>query len=105
MKYTLEDGEKMHEQSPVNFNLPSLDSRNNLKVGEIVKLVFNIEHSQGYDEERMWVIVEKIDGLKYIGCLDNDPHCTGELKAGELVEFSAKHVIAIHSEFYSTPST
>lgn len=35
---------------------------------------------------------------EYIGELDNDPYCTTELRAGELVIFKPEHVIQVYEE-------
>ena len=86
----------MHANAPQTFYLPPLDARKNLKPNDTVKLVFRIEHDGGFDVERMWVDVKNITSTGYIGILDNDPYCTDELKAGQVVEFEAKHVIQIY---------
>ena len=96
VKYELDNGEEMHADAPETFYLPPLDARNNLKPNDTVKLVFRIEHNNGFDVERMWVDVKSVTSTGYIGILDNDPYCTEELKSGEIIEFKPKHVIQIY---------
>ena len=87
---------KLHADAPETFYLPPLDARENLKPKDTVKLVFRIEHDNGFDVERTWVDVKSVTPTSYIGIIDNDPHCTDELKAGEVIEFQAKYVIQIY---------
>ena len=86
----------MHAAAPATFYLPPLEARTCLVPGDIVKIVFRIEHDGEVDVERMWVIVQSISPAGYVGALDNQPYCTDELKLGTLVQFGPEHVIQIH---------
>ena len=96
VRYELDNGEEMHADAPKTFHLPPLEARKNLKQNDTVKLIFRIEHDNGFDVERMWVDVKSVTATGYIGILDNDPYCTEELKSGEVIEFEPKHVIQIY---------
>jgi hypothetical protein len=92
-------------ENPENFWIPPLSERENLKVGDAAKLIFDIE---GEDEngnieiqgERMWVIIrEKVNDI-YIGILDSPPTCIDPesdfyLWPGSEIPFKAEHVIEI----------
>lgn len=86
----------MHAAAPATFYLPPLGARTCLVPGDIVKLVFRIEHDGEVDVERMWVIVQSTGPSGYVGALDNQPYCTEELELGTLVQFGPEHVIQIH---------
>jgi len=81
---------------PGTFYLPPLEGRTCLVPGDIVKIVFRIEHDGEVDVGRMWVIVQSISPAGYVGALDNRPYCTDELNLGTLVQFGPEHVIQIH---------
>ncbi len=105
--WELNDGEELHREYPNSFWIPQSVLRNNLSPEMIVKLIFRIrtkgENSEEEENiERMWVIVKKKVGNYYIGELDNDAYCTGELKAGLLVVFEPRHVIQIYEYVYYT---
>lgn len=94
--YELDDGEERHKDAPATFDLPSIQARSNLKLNDLVKLIFRIEHDGGFDVERMWVIIQETTPTGYIGVLDNDAYCTNELQAGAIVAFQPRHIIQIY---------
>lgn len=98
VSYTLDNGAEIHREAPATFFLPPLAERENLRSGDLVKLIFRIE-LDGDDEvhvERMWVQVTEVRLETYVGLLDNDPYCTREICSGMRVEFHADHVIQIY---------
>src|SRR5579862_6586699 len=94
--FELDNGEAMHAAAPATFYLPPLEARTCLSPGDIVKLVFRIEHDGEVHVERMWVIVQSSSRAGYVGTLDNQPYRTDELELGTLVRFGPEHVIQIH---------
>ena len=96
MYFELDDGNALHNEAPETFYIPPREQRASLQPGQLVKLVFRIEHDETVDVERMWVIVESRTANGYTGKLDNDPYCTDRIKAGLLVEFEPRHVISIY---------
>jgi hypothetical protein len=61
----------------------------------LVKLCFECEVKGGCDGERMWVAVTGVNGHDYTGCLVNHPALIYELKWGQQVTFSPKHILDI----------
>ena len=94
--WNLENAEKIQQESPYTFYRPSEAIIGRLRVGDVVKLIFNFE-SDDPDVpagERMWVIIKSIDqnGI-YKGKLDNEPYHIKDLKAGDDIEFKREHII------------
>lgn len=86
----------MNALHPNSFWIPDEGVRKNLNAGDVVKLVFERPKEEtGIDSERMWVRVsERCSDGSYRGTLDNDPVFI-RAKAGEFVEFEARHVINV----------
>ena len=94
----LENVELIHRESPITFSIPRREQRENLQIGDLVKLVFLIDPptSEGPNAERMWVEVKEVKKSGYLGALDNDPHYISNLKYGDLIGFSSENVAAIY---------
>jgi hypothetical protein len=89
----LVDGEFM-QATLGEFWMPDLEDRENLPIGESVKLIF----AGNRVTERMWVKVTAQNGDgSYVGVLRNTP-VRLPLEPGCLVRFEAKNVIQIHCE-------
>ena len=97
VSYVLEDGEERNRQYPDTFEIPSKEERQNLKAGQIVKLMFRITADGETQTERMWVVVKGKEKGGYLGILDNDPECTQKMKSGVEVRFEPRHVISIYA--------
>jgi len=103
--WQLRSGEKSYREHPDTFWIPPLEQRQNLKRGQAVRLIFEIEGEEengsvSVQGERMWVIVAEKVGDTYIGILDNQPACLERsdevhLRFGAEVAFRAEHVIDI----------
>lgn len=96
--FTLDDGEAYHKDAPKTFKIPDLRSRQNLKSGTFVKLMFRLTDGTNTQVERMWVIVKNSNANIYTGVLDNDPYCTDTIKSGVEVQFEPKHIIDIWND-------
>ena len=98
--YHLENGEKLHAEYPDTFGLPKRSARENLKVGDIVKLIFvlNDPDPSMPGAERMWVTVSAGRGSNYVGELNNEPALVQGAKVGDFIEFGPEHVIDIYEE-------
>ena len=101
--WQLESGEARHDASPDTFDIPPRAARECLRVGQAVRLLFQIgtENEAGAVDvgvERMWAVVAGRIGELYIGILENQPVTieagTG-LEAGTEFVFRAEHVIDI----------
>ncbi len=102
--WQLRSAEDSNREHPNTFSIPPIEARQNLKRGDAVKLIFDIE---GYDEdgsivvggERMWVIVAECVGCAYIGILDAPPSLEQSegvyLRFGAEIPFRPEHVIEI----------
>jgi uncharacterized protein YegJ (DUF2314 family) len=95
MVFTLDDGEALQGEFPETFEIPTLKNRESQQVGDLVKLIFRITINDEVFVERMWVIITHKYNVEFIGKLDNQPYCTKDLKAGDAVTFSAKHIIQV----------
>src|SRR5580765_7913940 len=104
--WQLRSGEAAHRENPDLFWIPPREQRENLRRGQAVRLIFDIEaedEETGRVEvhgERMWLIVAERVGEFYIGILDNQPVCVDReddfyLHFGVEVPFLAEHVIDI----------
>jgi hypothetical protein len=103
--WQLRSGEASHAKNPKTFELPSLNERKNLKVGEAARLIFDIasvdDHGKVVVEgERMVVIVSECHPDYYIGLLDHEPVTFSSneeeyLVFGAEVPFRAEHIIEI----------
>ncbi|ELV8579151.1 DUF2314 domain-containing protein [Vibrio vulnificus] len=99
--YFLEDGELLSKEYPDTFRVPSSDARSSIKLGSIVKLIFNMldpDSEEGVSVERMWVEVKELEKGLYVGTLDNDPYGNVLLKCGDDVVFGPEHIIDIYEE-------
>ena len=105
--WELRSGELAHLKNPESFRIPSLAERQNVRRGQAVRLIFDIE---GENEdwsietvgERMWVIVSEEIGAEYVGILDNQPACSNfednvYLRFGIEVPFRAEHIIDVEN--------
>jgi uncharacterized protein YegJ (DUF2314 family) len=98
VSFTLDDGEESHRSAPLTFQIPDRSERENVKAGDIVKLMFRFQGQNGSQVERMWVIVRERIEFGYRGELDNDPYCTDQIRAGVEVQFGPQHIIDIWTD-------
>ena len=99
--YELDNCEETHKEFPDSYRIPERELRDNLKCGDLVKLVFRMQEKENTNVvsvERMWVEVQdKVSGV-YISRLDNDPLGDVHVKCGQTVYFKAEHVNHIHED-------
>ena len=93
--FTLESGVERHRLEPASFEIPPQWHRENLRVGEWARLLFQIPRGGETLVERMWVQVVHVLPEHYVGFLDNDSTYCAELRCGHRVEFHAGHIIDI----------
>lgn len=99
--WCLENGELLHAEAPDTFWIPERSRRENLRVGDLAKLVFRIsvdDEDENVSVERMWVLVRERTSTGYLGVLDNEPYAIAEndeFWLGTELPFCAKHVINI----------
>ncbi len=98
--YRLADAEDRARQWSTTFKIPDQQRRQDLRVGDHAKLIFEEEiHPQPGDQgprgrvERMWVeIHQRTPNGRYIGKLLNQPALLTSVKSGDDVEFGPEHV-------------
>ena len=104
--WELRCAETSHRNHPKSFWIPAELDRTSLKVGQAAKLIFEIERRQAdgrliIESERMWVLVSKVVGERYLSILDNQPTTTDfkdpeeYLIFGAEVLFEPRHIIDI----------
>jgi hypothetical protein len=103
--WQLRSGEESHRRDPDRFWIPPREDRENLRRGQSVKLIFDIEAEDETGKvqiqgERMWVTVAERIGDLFIGILENQPGCLEPTEStylcmGAEVPFAAEHVIDI----------
>jgi hypothetical protein len=94
--WRLRDADPVAAQNPYTFYKPSRELIAKVSPGEVVKLIFDFdsEDPEAPRAERMWVIVDKVlDDGAFVGRLDNEPRWIKDLAAGDLIAFSACHII------------
>ena len=87
-KYTLVDCWERNKKHPKTFEIPTKMKLKELKVGSIVKLIFD-------DRERMWVEIMGKRLNTWIGRLDNKPYDLTHLKLNDEIEFENKHICEV----------
>ncbi len=108
----LQSGVVRSEVYPETFHIPDEAARRAIKVGDIVKLVFEYEYPDYWDwegepapsGERMWVQIDAIRGPYFVGTLRSSPICIvdwHELEWGSEVVFLPEHVIEIGDQVVS----
>jgi uncharacterized protein YegJ (DUF2314 family) len=91
--WTLDNAEDSAAEFPDSFFIPPAERRHALKVGDEVKLVFQLQREDGETAvERMWVEVVETD--PYVGLLRNEPQLQGVIDLGARVSFGPEHVAA-----------
>lgn len=100
--WELESGERRQSDYGESFWLPTRTERENIRPGQSVRLLFQIEATDENGDveigvERMWAIVLGRVGDYYRAVLDNQPAAieAGYLDEGTEFLFTAEHVIDI----------
>ena len=88
---TLLDAVEYNKQFP-SFQIPNVNTRRNVKVGQFVKLAFE----GGEYCERMWIKITHATQDDYVGTLANTPTCNEytDLLA-EPIHFKPENILAI----------
>ncbi|MBZ9772900.1 toll/interleukin-1 receptor domain-containing protein [Mesorhizobium sp. CO1-1-8] len=104
--WELQSGVVRNELHPDTFHIPDEARRRTLKVGDVVKLMFDYEYPDEWDHdgltgERMWVEISALRGPYFVGTLHNDPVCIADwhdLAHGSQVTFLPEHVIDVDDD-------
>ena len=72
IKFELDDVESYKLEFGDKFYLLERKKRQNLRNGDIVKLIFRFEDDKFAQVERMWVVVSETNNGEFTGILDNE---------------------------------
>jgi hypothetical protein len=93
VSWHLVNGEERRREAPYTYFLPHSDQIAALRVGDMVKLLFEYDGEvEAYGGERMWVTVDQIDGSDFEGRLLSEP-CESHITTGALVQFNAGDIL------------
>lgn len=91
----LRDPRPVAAEAPYTFQLPFPMELEALKPGDGVKAIFyQTEGETKFDAERMWVLIERIEGGVVFGTLDSDPADMPLIEEGMPVAVPLTHVIS-----------
>ena len=96
--WTLDNAEDRAVLYPDTFLIPDRGIRVALLPGDYAKLIFRIALENGEAAERMWVVVRKVMGDRYMGLLENTPTQIAEnedLWLGVELPFGPEHIVAV----------
>jgi hypothetical protein len=97
-EWGLLDAEAQNVAFPDTFPIPTAEERQQLRAGDMVKLVFVLDPppTSGPNAERMWVEVRAaVPGGTYEGFLTNRPVVITSLQPSSVVAFEPRHVAGI----------
>jgi hypothetical protein len=93
--FELANADERAAEFPYTFFVPALEIRNQVAVGDHVKLAFEyLWETEEYSGERMWVDITEKNGPSFKGLLDNEPTEKG-LDLGMEIEFGVENIIEI----------
>ncbi|MGT2742778.1 immunity protein Imm33 domain-containing protein [Streptococcus plurextorum] len=95
--YTLENVAERNQADPRHFLIPSPDEVANLKVGDMVRLIFRLNQplENGCNAERMWLEISAITDGHYKGILTNQPQFITTINIMDELVFSEEHIATI----------
>lgn len=82
---------KMHSNYPDNFDIPTQDELDNIKINDSVKI------SNGL--ERFWAQIIEVNTLYLLGRVDNEL-ITNDYKLGDIIMFERHNIYDIHTVEY-----
>lgn len=93
--FGLDSAEERAAKYPDTFWIPSEKTRQEVKAGFFVKLIFRSTGENNVSVERMWVEVKSRRKGKYKGVLKSSPAFLKDLIPGEDVEFGPEHICEV----------
>jgi len=93
--WQLDNVDPIAAEAKYTFYKPSRNIIARLKPGNLCKLIFRFESTDPKHPaaERMWVIIDEVQGDRFTGRLDNDPYYISDLKAGDSLHFGPENII------------
>lgn len=97
--YEIDDPRPIAAEAPYTFFLPSEARLAALAPGDMVQLTFRaIPQSDKWDAERMWVLIEAVEGERLFGSLQTEPCDIPSLQVGADLAFERWQVIDIDED-------
>lgn len=97
--WELDNAEEKNLTYPDQFEIPSLEERRSVKVGQKVKLLFLFQlEEEGRPViqcERMWVRLVRVSVDRYEGKLLNKPYTSKLLRVGSVITFGPEHIATV----------
>ena len=94
-KYIIDDPRPIAEDAPYTFYIPSASKLESIEIGDEVQVIFRSVPIYSYGGERMWVMLDKIEGENLSGLLTNEPEDMPQLKKGTRIDFFRWQIIDI----------
>ena len=94
-KYIIDDPRPIAEDAPYTFYIPSASKLESIEIGDEVQVIFRSVPIYRYGGERMWVMLDKIEGENLSGLLSNEPEDMPQLKKGTRIDFFRWQIIDI----------
>jgi hypothetical protein len=105
LTYRIEDPRPRAAEAPYTFSLPAPEELSALAPDDYVKLIFVSVPTSNV--ERMWVMIDAIDGDNLVGLLANEPKDMPGLNFRDTIAFSRHAIIACQwgedRDSYPTP--
>ena len=73
IKFKLDDIKRYELEFGDKFYLSERKKRQNLRAGDIVKLIFRFEDDEFAQVERMWIVINSANNGEYTSTLGNKP--------------------------------
>jgi len=94
-RYEIDDPRPIAKKAPYTFYLPSDGELQLLGIGDEVKAIFKSIPIYALGGERMWMVIDKIDGDNLSRILSNEPQDMPQLKKGHRIDFFRWQIIDI----------
>lgn len=94
--FTIVDPRPIAAEAPYTFFLPHESELASLRVGDLVKLMFDWEPPfVKFESERMWITVLHVGPSMLMGTLENEPFEKDKMKLGDAVTFQRHDILSV----------
>ncbi|WP_143315224.1 DUF2185 domain-containing protein [Clostridium sp. HBUAS56017] len=95
--FCLIDVTKMNKQNPRNYLVPSKEEIKNIRIGDLVRIVYKLENSLNnrFMDERVWVEIIEFKGTKFIGEFEGNGSQKTKLKKGDIISFEVNNITTV----------
>ncbi|MBD7913214.1 immunity protein Imm33 domain-containing protein [Clostridium cibarium] len=95
--FCLIDVTKMNKQNPRNYLVPSKEEIKNIRIGDLVRIVYKLENSLNnrFMDERVWVEIIEFKGTKFIGKFEGNGSQKTKLKKGDIISFEVNNITTV----------